>query len=463
MPRLRLNRRPAIRGLGRESAFGVESLEHRIVLTASIAHDRAARVLSIVGSAGNDIAEVRQQGTNVVVSLTSAAGRVSRTVPAAQVARVVFTGLAGNDSFTNTTAIATRADGGAGADVLRGGRGVDEFVGGDGNDQLFGDAGNDMLDGGAGNDAAWGGAGNDTVMGGVGNDQIYGDVGTDSLWGGVGNDELLGGAGNDSLQAGAGDDRLNGETGSDQLVGGEGLDMEIDTSDRFADGDTDGDGFDNDYDFMDILHESPGSQSIYADDATVAPIIAAVSGDVRGLLGISAGDAGLRVRVARDQFGDRVSGLWRYLTPDKIQVWGRWAYPASNPAQLDAFVQYSYIGPHSGNFADYTNPANYVISPESRVYAGFLNGPTTFVSWLPGTPAGFFYSAPNEQATGFPTPLANLRAALASYPNFTNTGDSFAGNFSRSSGLSGVQPVLDLVRTINQVTRAARPLPSPRP
>lgn len=55
MPRRRLNRRPASRGLGREPAFGVESLEHRIELTAGIAHDRAARVLSIVGSAGNDV------------------------------------------------------------------------------------------------------------------------------------------------------------------------------------------------------------------------------------------------------------------------------------------------------------------------------------------------------------------------------------------------------------------------
>jgi hypothetical protein len=60
-------------------------------------------------------------------------------------------------------------------------------------------------------------------------------------------------------------------------------------------------------------------------------------------------------------------------------------------------------------------------------------------------------------------PTEALRAALSSLPNFTNRGDSFSGDFSTSPGLPGVQPVLDVLRTINRVTRAARPLPSPRP
>ncbi|MFM8804385.1 MAG: hypothetical protein ACKOK8_10830, partial [Planctomycetia bacterium] len=106
--------------------------------------------------------------------------------------------------------------------------------------------------------------------------------------------------------------------------------------------------------------------------------------------------------------------------------------------------------------------ANYVISNESRVYAGFLNGPTTFVSWVPGTPANFFYAAPNEQATGFPAPIEALRAALSAVPNFANNGDSFSGNFSALPGLPGVQPVLDVLRTINRVTRASRQQLAPR-
>jgi hypothetical protein len=478
MARRRPNRGRVQRGRFREPHLGVEGLEGRIVLAAGIGYDRASRVLSIVGSGGNDSAEVRQQGASVVVSLNSATGRFSRVVSAAQVSRIVFTGQAGNDTFTNLTAIASRADGGAGNDVLRGGSGADQLTGGDGNDQLMGNAGNDRLDGGAGNDAAWGGMGNDLVMGGDGNDQVYGDAGADSLWGGLGNDELSGGAGNDALQGEDGNDWFDGGTGSDQLVGGDGLDMEVDTGDGFTDGDTDGDGFDNDYDSFDILYEAPSNPPAYADDASAAPIIAAVDGPVRNFLGISAADSGLRVRVQINdgtvtqpgQWGDRVTGVWRYLTPDKIQVWGKWSYPASDPSQVNLAVQWTYSGPRvtldqirSGDTAAYSNPANYSISEESRLYAGFLNGPTTFIGWLPNKPANFAYFAPNQQATGFPVPTEALRAALSSLPNFTNRGDSFSGDFSTSPGLPGVQPVLDVLRTINRVTRAARPLPSPRP
>jgi len=477
MLRRRRSLRPAHRSIGRERALNVESLEGRIVLAAAIGYDRASRTVSIVGSEGSDSAQVRQQGANLVVSLNSAAGGFSRVVPAAQVSRVVFTGLAGNDTFTNQTGIASRADGGAGDDILRGGRGVDQLSGGDGNDQLFGGEGNDTLDGGTGNDAAWGGAGNDQVMGGDGNDKVYGDAGNDSLWGGFGNDELSGGVGNDALQGEKGNDWFDGGAGSDKIVGGEGMDMEVDTGDRFADGDTDGDGYDNDYDSMDILYEASSNPPAYADDASAAPIIAAVDGQVRNFLSIAAADSGLRVRVQINdgtvtqpgRFGDRVTGVWRYLTPDKIQVWGKWSYPASDPSQVNLAVQWSYSGPLlpaeqvlSGDVADYLNPANYSISEESRLYAGFLNGPITFIGWLPGTPANFYYTAPNEQATGFPAPIEGLKATLASVPSFTNSGDSFSGDFSASPGLPGVQPVLDVLRTINRVTRASRQQPAPR-
>jgi Ca2+-binding RTX toxin-like protein len=479
MLRRRHDRRPARRSIGRERAVNFESLEGRIVLAAAIGYDRASRTVSIVGSEGNDSAQVRQQGGNLVVSLNSAAGRFSRTVPAAQVSRVVFTGLAGNDTFTNQTAIASRAEGGAGADVLRGGSGVDELLGGGGSDQLLGNAGRDVIDGGAGDDAAWGGAGDDQVMGGNGNDKVNGDGGTDSLWGGLGNDELVGGAGTDALHGEEGNDWFDGAAGRDTIVGGEGMDLEVDTGDRFADGDTDGDGYDNDYDYMDILYEVPSNPRAYADDASesAAPIIAAVDAQVRTFLGISTADSGLRVRVQINdgtvtqpgRFGDRVTGVWRYLTPDKIQLWGKWSHPASDPSQVNLAVQWSYSGPPvtvdqivSGDVADYLNPANYSISEESRLYAGFLNGPITFIGWLPGTPASFSYHAPNEQATGFPAPIEALRAALSSLPNLTNTGDSFSGDFSASPGLPGVQPVLDVLRTINRVTRASRQQPAPR-
>ena len=318
-------------------------------------------------------------------------------------------------------------------------------------------SGEDIVDDTQVDDELMGATGIDQVRGGDGIDKLYGDAGTDSLWGGFGKDMFDGG------------------TGGDQLVGGEGLDLEVDTGDRFADGDTDGDGYDNDYDYLDILYEVPGNPPAFADDASVAPIIAALDGEVRNFLNLSAADTGLRVRVQASQFGDRVTGVWRYLTPDKIQVWGKWAYPTSDPSQVTLAVQWSYGGPSitldqidSGDVADYLNPANYSISEESRVYAGFLNGPGGFlVNWLPGTPANFGYWAPSEEALaywfpgtgpaiGVPAPIEAVKAALASLPNFTDNGDSFTADFSTAPGFPGVQPVLDVLRTINRVTRASR-------
>jgi len=426
MPLRRRNLRPAHRSIGRDRALDFESLEGRIVLAAAIGYDRASRTVSIVGSEADDSAQVRQQGAKVIVSLQSAAGRSSRVLNVRHVSQITFSGLAGSDTFRNLTAIPSQADGGAGNDVLRGGRGVDRLMGADGNDR------------------------------------IYGGLGNDQLWGGHGDDELHGNTGNDTLQGEESNDWFDGGSGTDQLVGGDGLDVEADTRDRFADGDTDGDGYDNDHDYADILYEPPGNQPFYADDASVAPIIAAVDGQVRSFLSISAADTGLRVRVQASQFGDQVTGVWRYLTPDKIQVWGKWRYPSSDPSQVGLAVQWGYDGPIPGDAADYSNPANYFVSEESRLYGGFLNGPTMFIGWLPGAPADFSYTAPNEQATGFPAPVDALRVALGSLPNFTDDGDGFAADFAIAPGFPGVQPVLDVLRTINRVTRASRQQLSPR-
>lgn len=436
---------------------GAEQLEGRFVLAAGIGFDQASRTVTIVGSDGGDVVEVRQQGGDVVVSLNSASGQFNRTIGGGSVGRIVFTGLAGNDSFTNLSEIPSRASGGPGADVLRGGGAADELLGGGGNDQVFGEGGIDALSGGAGNDVMSGGRGNDAIRGDDGDDSMRGAGGGDMLSGGRGSDDLFGGAGGDMLDAGEGDDQLDGELGGDRLIGGAGLDRESDLQDRFEDGDTDGDGYDNDYDFVDIL----SADSAYLDDATVAPIIEAVSGELRAILRLPATDGGLRVRVSNDGtanlpgvFQDLVSGVWRYLTPDKIQVWARWCYPASDPSQLKTFVQYRYDGPYSGIPEDYSNLENYVISEESRLYANYLRGPSTFVSWLPDEPLGFFYSVANEQATGYPPPIEPLTVALGSLPNFFARGDSFAGDLSVDPGFQGIQPVIDLLRTIDRVSRA---------
>jgi hypothetical protein len=121
MPRHRRDRRSSHRGPSRRPHLGVERLEGRIVYAASIGFDPASRVLSINGSEGNDTVEVRQQSRNLVASLNSASGRLSRTMSSATVSQIVFTGNAGSD-------------------MLVGGRGRDREV--DGED-WFADGDND--------------------------------------------------------------------------------------------------------------------------------------------------------------------------------------------------------------------------------------------------------------------------------------------------------------------------------
>jgi len=482
----------------------LEQLEAREVPAASITFENATRSIIVAGSEGNDNAEVRQQGSSIVVSMNGRSGRMARSFSTSQVSRIVFNGRAGDDLFSNLTSIPSRADGGAGNDTLRGGKSNDDFSGGDGNDQLSGGFGNDTLDGGIGNDSLFGGTGNDRLMGGDGQDRIFGEDGSDSIWGGAGNDmidggagndsawgqdgndmlrggtgndlidggnggdEILGGFGDDSLLGDKGDDALNGESGTDQIVGGAGLDRESDPQDSFADGDSDRDGFDNDYDTMDILYEAPSNPRAYADDASVAPIISSVSAEVRDNLGIGIGDPGLRVRVQANggqdnQWGQWVTGVWRYLTPDKIQVWGKWAYPSADPSQIKIFVQWSYDGPrgHETPPSEYSNPANYSISEESVFSAGSLNGPGggMWLGWLPGQPVSFSVGIPGEQATGFPAPIEKLKAALKAVPNLVvDRYDAFSGNIVTTPGSALIQPIVDILRTINRTMLESRSL-----
>lgn len=481
-------------------AVGVlERLESRLAMAAGISLDRSSRTVTINGTAGNDSAVVRQQGVRIVVSLTTPAGRSSQAYRASVVSQIAFAGFAGNDAFSNLTGLPSRADGGPGVDVLRGGRAADEFSGGDGDDQLLGNAGDDALDGGGDNDVLRGAIGNDRLMGGGGLDLMLGQDGVDELWGGDdsdaldggggddrlygegGDDDMIGGAGDDIARGGDGGDVLLGGLGIDTLAGGEnddwldggvdgdrllgegGLDRESDPDDGFADGDADGDGYDDDYDAWDILYEIPGNPSAYADDATVGPILASVRAELVRVLGISTDDPGLRVRAQNGQFGNFVTGVWRYLTPDKIQVWAKWVYPVDTPSQLSLFAQYFYTGPYSGNIADYTNPENYGLSPENRLYVGYIvatsvqspsviaSRPGINVNWLPDQAVSVNYLAVSKEYTGFAPPLERLRSALQSMPNYFNAGDSFTVELSTEPGFQGLQPILDLLRSISAI------------
>lgn len=249
----------------------VESLEGRIVLSASIGIAKRTGLLTIVGTATEDTVVVSRQGGSVVASVTNASGTITQSFPAARVRSIAFSGLEGADSFTNDTSVRCRADGGAGNDILRGGRAADVLIGGDDDDQLFGNGGNDTASGGTGDDVIRGGTGKDRLLGedgfdtlfgeegnddlsggadddgldggdgndvedgGEGSDDVFGGTGNDRLKGGFGNDYLSGGAGNDDLAGDAGDDTLDGDEGDDRLNGGSGNDDDLDDEDELED------------------------------------------------------------------------------------------------------------------------------------------------------------------------------------------------------------------------------------
>jgi hypothetical protein len=265
-------------------------------------------------------------------------------------------------------------------------------------------------------------------------------------------------------------DGLSDNAASETDIDGDGVadgasgefDIDGDATANGLDGDVDGDGLANSSDadmngtgVINDYFQTAGADAAYTADTTVASTIAFVSGEVRRVLQIPDNDSGLRVRVSASQFGTWVTGVWRYLSADNIQVYATWCYPSSDPAQLKVFVNWQYTGPYSGIPADYYNPAYYAVSEENRLYAQFPGGSFTFIGWVPPQTVGFYYSAPNQQATGFAPPYEPLRAALSSYPNFSSSPQylDFSGSLVSTPGFPGVQPIINLQRTIMQVSR----------
>jgi hypothetical protein len=404
------------------------------------------------------------------------------------VSRVVFTGLAGNDTFTNQTGIASRADGGAGADVLRGGRGADELIGGDGSDRLVGDAGNDVIDGGEGDDAAWGGLGNDRLMGGVGQDQVYGEGGTDDMWGGAGNDMLDGGAGNDTirgedgsddlrggagsdwlggfaggdmltggigndtLKGGDGSDMLDGQEGSDRLMGGGGIDREIDAQDRLTDGDADGDGYDDEWFMPDLFDQQGMFGWPDRDDPAVAESIRTVDASLREMLGLQGSDPGLQILASSAQFQGRVYnwGLWRYRTADNMAVSSQWRLIDSQLGFSDGFPV-----PLGGDAAQ---PPNKFLATEDYRFGTTLPVEITWISDETATFAVPFYGNTSaELIARVSADLSNVDGLkFSTVTNLAGNQDLWVeGRFAGTTGLPPLSRILEIVRAVGRISRGS--------
>jgi hypothetical protein len=228
--------------------LGVEALETRSLMTGGITF--ADGVVTITGTNSADTATVTHlpntksfSDDQIRVRLThsghtheqvynlTTGSTISSLAP--NVTRIIFNGLGANDTFTNSTYVASEVDGGTGNDTLTGGSGRDTMRGGTGNDRISGSNGDDTLRGDDGNDSLFGGAGNDRLdgdddadrlEGGTGDDRLFGDSGGDVIFGGDGHDLLRGGTSSDNLSGGAGNDGLFGGTGTDSISGGTGGD-----------------------------------------------------------------------------------------------------------------------------------------------------------------------------------------------------------------------------------------------
>jgi Ca2+-binding RTX toxin-like protein len=163
--------------------LSLEALDHRDVpsavslsggvLTIEGTDSSESTTVSYSGLAGNvRVRDITYQGLYGVV--------FERQYAPGAIQEIVYRGHGGGDTFSNSTAIPSDADGGLGSDTLQGGSGNDVLVGGPetqpgfffDNDHLYGGLGTDTLKGGVGTDTLDGGkdGANDVLNGGLGND-----------------------------------------------------------------------------------------------------------------------------------------------------------------------------------------------------------------------------------------------------------------------------------------------------
>jgi Ca2+-binding RTX toxin-like protein len=143
-------------------------------------------------------------------------------------------GSAGGDTYTGTR-FGDRVTANGGNDTISGAGGNDTVDGGDGNDILRGAANNDQLFGRAGNDRIGGDTGSDIVYGHIGDDFLDGADDADRVFGDEGNDRIFGGTGNDTLTGGTGKDVVTGGTQADIFVIRSAAESAGSTRDTFTD------------------------------------------------------------------------------------------------------------------------------------------------------------------------------------------------------------------------------------
>lgn len=196
----------------------------------------------------------------------------------------------------------------------------------------------------------------------------------------------------------------------------------------------------------------------FADDAMVSDIITRVEGQLREALKVSETDTGLRVRVDRQPFGNRVTGLWRYLGADDVQAFARWSYPSNDPAGLRLFVEYQYAGPLVEDPQVLSNPDNFEISPNNLICLMDLWSGVNTATWASNTPVRFSSTVSSLRPDASTLTADTLRSMFSSLSNldvqsYENGYFAIAGDVSDSNGLTGIQPLIDVQRLLLKLVR----------
>ena len=173
-----VRRSPAPATRRTRSAFTIEPMESRLLLSVSAVFSPADALLTVHGDNQNNVIEVSRDALGSILVNGGAVSIEGGTPTVDNTSLIQVLGQGGDDilSINETSGLLPRANlsGGSGDDTLVGGFGNDEIDGGNGNDFIDGSRGNDFVDMGSGDDTVvWNpGDGSDTIEGRGGNDVL---------------------------------------------------------------------------------------------------------------------------------------------------------------------------------------------------------------------------------------------------------------------------------------------------
>src|SRR5262245_51486660 len=152
-------RRSSVRAAQRaRSAFAIEPMESRLLMSVTAVFSPVAEMLTIMGDNQNNNIVISRNAAGALLVNGGAVSITGGTPTVANTSLIQAFGQGGNDSIS-----LNEVNGALPTANLFGGAGNDTLTGGSGNDQLFGQAGNDTLLGKGGFDFLFGGAGNDIL------------------------------------------------------------------------------------------------------------------------------------------------------------------------------------------------------------------------------------------------------------------------------------------------------------